>query len=428
MTSPEKRALLYRYPESRTNRLPSSRGPSVDALTVAGSVFEIEKWLHDGIRTTELTLPLHGGPTYNWKRLQNALTDVLLFVLTENVRISYAAPTAPLKKLKDEPELLPISNICLFSGGVDSLSGILAAKDALRDVEGVFCAHSDQARIVKIVEELRDAAFVEKGLQLHKISVPSVGIRGYAQLRGFLYCVAAAAWMHLLGSTSLIVTECGPTMYQPMFSPLDSVTMTTHPVVLGYAKTAIETILKRSVGLFTPFEDFTKAEVMAICPRPDLIARSHSCISQRFGAHDGTCFGCVIRRLASTAAGIRDVEYARNPISDEKANAGNLLSLLTYCHDLLTDYGAMEPFEIEKIELYGKRDLFRRFALDQFAAIHILRDAKKEITPAVRRIYESVALVVGTPALETRLHALRTFGVPVNWRRTPPSTNRQTNF
>jgi 7-cyano-7-deazaguanine synthase in queuosine biosynthesis len=421
MPKPEKRAVRYEYPRSRTNRMARSRGPSADALTVAGSVFEVEKWLHDGIRVTDLTLPLYEGDSYNWKRLQNALADVLLFVLAENVRISYDKPNEPLKKTLHEPELSPAADVCLFSGGVDSLSGLLAAKDALEDVQGVFCAHSDQARIIRIVEDLEESAFTQRGIQLRKLSVPSVGIRGYAQLRGFLYCVAAAAWVHLLGARSLIVTECGPTMYQPMFSPLDSVTMTTHPVVLRHARTAIETILNRDVVLFTPFEDFTKAEVMAICPRPDLIAQSHSCISQRFGTHDGTCFGCVIRRLASTAVGVRDVEYARDPITDENANAGNLLSLLTYCHDLITSYDRMEEFETEKIERYGKHDLFRRFALDQFAAVHVLLNSRRTVRPAIRRMYEGVTATVGTAALESRLHELRTFSRPIDWRRTPPS-------
>ncbi|HKO56347.1 MAG TPA: hypothetical protein VJ276_10750, partial [Thermoanaerobaculia bacterium] len=266
------------------------------------------------------------------------------------------------------------------------------------------------------------AAFTPLGLTLREISVPSVGIRGYAQLRGFLYCVAAAAWMYMVNARSLIVTECGPTMYQPMFSPLDSVTMTTHPVVLRHAKTVIETILGRPITLLTPFEDFTKAEVMAICPRPDLIPQTHSCISQRFGSHDGTCFGCVIRRLAGIAAGIPDVEYSRDPISDESAAAGNLLSLFTYCHDLLTAYGSMEQFEIAKIERYRKHDLFQRFALDQFAAIHDLLTRKQRVRPAIVRMYDNVVAAVGVFALEARLHALRSFDVRIEWHRTPPIT------
>jgi 7-cyano-7-deazaguanine synthase in queuosine biosynthesis len=389
---------------------------------VAGSVFEIEQWIHDGTRVSELTLPLHGLPNYNWKRLENALTDVLLFVLSDVIRIVPVHSGEPLQEApKDTAGIAPADSICLFSGGVDSLSGILSASEALRKIQGVFCAHSDQARIIKIVKHLDDAVLADKGIPIRKISVPRVGIRGYAQLRGFLYCVAAASWMHLTGARALIVTECGPTMYQPMFSPLDSVTMTTHPVVLHHAKIVIETLLQRPIKLITPFEDLTKAEVMTLCPRPDLIPLSHSCISQRFGTHDGTCYGCVIRRLAGVAAGVPDVTYARDPIMDEGASAGNLLSLLTFCEDILTSYSSMEPFEIEKIERYGKHDLFRRFALDQFAALHVLAQNRKPIRLAVSAIYRRVTEKLGAQTLESRLGYLRNAKPPADWKRSPPT-------
>lgn len=420
MPTAARQVVRYNYPESDTNRLFRADGLAMDLLTVAGSAFDVEKTLHHGSRTTDLILPLHDFGRYNRKRLENSIADVLLYVLAENVRVVFEQAVDPPKPLRKPPAVSPLDHVCLFSGGVDSLSGILNATEALADVGGVFCAHSDQARIVKIVEDLETSAFAEKKLSLRKISVPAVGIRGYAQLRGFLYCVAAAAWIHLTKAKSLIVTECGPTMYQPLFSPLDSITMTTHPVVLRHAKSVIETVLRRSIRLLTPYEDFTKAEVVAACPRPDLISVSHSCISQRFGTHDGTCYGCVIRRLATQAAGVQDVVYARDPLLDEGANAGNLMSLLTFSHDCLLAYEHMEDFEKEKIERYGKRDLFTRFALDHFAAIHdlVLRDLP--VRRGALRLYDRVAWTLGRPALEARLHDLRTKDLPIDWRRTPP--------
>jgi hypothetical protein len=365
--------------------------------------------------------PLHGGGSYNWKRLENALTDVLLYVLSELVRVFPAAPDEPLQRVGKQLAPRAAEYLCLFSGGADSLTGILTAHEALPNLQGVFCAHADQGKIVKIVEYLATAAFDPIDLQLRKISVPPVGVRGYAQLRGFLYCVAAASWMHLVGAHTLIVTECGPTMYQPMFSPLDSVTMTTHPVILHHAKIVIEAVLGRNIRLVTPFENLTKAEVIALCPRPDLLPHSHSCISQRFGSHDGTCYGCVIRRLACIAAGVPDVAYNRDPICNDRASAGNLLTLLTYCHDILTAYEQMETFEVEKIERYFKFDLFRRFALDQFAAIHALLRRRVVVTSAEHHIYMGVVNCIGADSLDARLDDLRAFSTQVDWRRSPPS-------
>jgi len=218
--------------------------------------------------------------------------------------------------------------------------------------------------------------------------------------------VSAAAWMHVLQAGRLIVTECGPTMYQPRFSPLDSITMTTHPVVVRFSKQVIETVLGREIDILLPFEDLTKAEVMAVSPEKEGLRATHSCISQRFGKHDGTCYGCVIRRLAAVASGVDDVTYDRNPIEDEDARAGNLFSLLTYCYDILTNYHGMESYEIEAVQAYGKHDLFRRFALDNFAAIHRLISGGYRVQSSIQRMYEGLIAEIGTGVLETRIAEL----------------------
>jgi hypothetical protein len=285
--------------------------------------------------------------------------------------------------------------------------GILLAKQRLRNVAGVFAAHSDQARMIHIVRRIEKRILTKAGIALHELRVPSVGAHGYAQLRGFLYMVGSAAWIDVLQADRLLVTECGPTMYQPRFSPLDSITMTTHPVVVRFASRVIAILLQRPIEIVTPFEDLTKAEVLAISPQKSGLRFTHSCISQRFGRHDGTCYGCVIRRLAAIAAQVEDVHYDKNPIVDSNANAGNLMSLLAYSHDLLTNYAGMDGYEVEMIEAHSKQDLFRRFALDNFAAIHRLIQMRRRVRSPILQLYRNVIENVGTAALSTRLEELK---------------------
>jgi len=415
------RVKRYKFPISRTNRVLMADPVSVNALTVAGSAFELESWLHNALRVANLVIPLKHVATIDGSRLQSVLSELIIFVLAESTNVRVGRTTQPLVRLRKRPSFDAAEFVCLFSGGVDSLSGTLSAARDLGRMEAVFCAHSDQSKIISLVEVLSQEAFKNLSVEVRKISVPPIGVRGYAQLRGFLYCVAAAAWMQLLGATSLLVTECGPTMYQPRFSPLDSVTMTTHPFVLEQAKSVIEILLRRPITLITPFEDFTKAEVMRACPRPDLFPLTHSCISQRFAEHDGTCYGCVIRRLAAIAAGVRDVVYARDPLTDEAANAGNLMSLMVYCRDLLLAYDDMEEFETDKIRRYKKQDLFQRFALDHFAAIHQLVTGGTRTRRSIRELYEEVVRGIGAGKLEDRLRALRQGEAKIDWRREPPT-------
>src|SRR5438034_9532709 len=106
--------------------------------------------------------------------------------------------------------------------------------------------------------------------------------------------MAAASLAHRLGSEAIVVTECGPTMYQPRFSPLDSITMTTHPFVVRTAAKTASLLLQRDLKIITPFEDLTKAEVIVISPEQDGLKYTHSCISQPSGTHHSTAYGCVI--------------------------------------------------------------------------------------------------------------------------------------
>ena len=414
MKSKPKRVKHTFLPELPSEKVVSQFGsiPGLNAILVGSSIFQLEQAIRSR-RMGKLIVPIYstGRVHYDLTTLGRLLHELIVFTLVEDVDIEF-------QELRweggEQLELLDISrvdNVCLFSGGVDSYAGFLLSQEALGSVEGVFCAHTDQARIIHIVSELQRKTMGPRGLAVSKVSVPSMGARGYAQLRGFLYLLSAGAFADKRGARRIVVTECGPTMYQPRFSPLDSITMTTHPFVVEKAAEVVSILLKRDIKVVTPFENLTKAEVVAICPSKEGLKYTHSCISQRFGTHDGTCYGCVIRRLATIAAGVDDVRYDKNPIADPNARAGNLYSLLSFCAEILTQYNRMEEFEIGTIETYNKRGLFRRFALDNFAAILRLLSDNKRVLKPIRQMYSTVAKSVGASTLEGRLAELERQGI-----------------
>lgn len=378
---------------------------SLNVISIGAAVFQLEQVTKER-RVDRAVLPIFGTNrlSCDLNELSRVIHDLLIFTIAEDIDIDFKECKPPTNTHgADSPEG-HVESLCLFSGGVDSYAGLLMARER-GSVEGLFCAHSDQARMIHIVTQLvRKVA--GNNVAVQKQIVPRIGARGYAQLRGFLYLTSAAAWLQLLNATSLIVTECGPTMYQPRFSPVDAVTMTTHPYVVASSKRVIDLLLGRSVTISTPFENLTKAEVVSLCPRSPGLKYTHSCVTQRFGNHDGTCYGCVIRRLATVASGREDVRYVRNPIADRTAHGGNLLSLLTFCHDVLMRYDDMEEYEIGIIDYYGKKDLFVRFALDNFAAIHRLVSERRRVQSAVYKLYEDVVNDIGEHSLQTRLALL----------------------
>jgi 7-cyano-7-deazaguanine synthase in queuosine biosynthesis len=392
--------------------------PGLNALVVGSSVFETEQELRTSL-VRRVIIPFYPSNEnkYDLVSIGKLINDLLIFTLVEDVDVRFRSVQKQQQSLEMVRHERRVSNVCLFSGGVDSYSGLLLSNRSLGDVEAVFCAHTDQSRTIHIVDELERRIFRRKGMDIDKVHVPSIGKGGYAQLRGFLYVLAATSVAHKLDSQNIIVTECGPTMYQPRFSPLDSVTMTTHPFVVRTAARIASLLLGRDLRVITPFEDLTKAEVIAISPEKEGLKHTHSCISQRFGTHDGTCYGCVIRRLATIAVGVDDVRYIKNPIADPNANAGNLYTLLTYCYEILTDYDQMEDYETGTIETYEKQDLFRRFALDNFAAIHRLLSENKRVVRPIREMYEGLRDKLGSQIFDDRLKHLARGKILPNFKK-----------
>jgi len=390
---------------------------ALTAISVGAAVFEIEQRVQAGHALRRVEISVYGAEacSYALDALGRILRDVLLFVLVRDLEIGFVR--MPFQAvLEDMSVQVPTPpQLCLFSGGIDSFSGSLLAGEKYPGTEAVFCAHADQSHLIRIVENLK-GRLSKHGVSTETVRVPRMGSRGYMQLRGFLYVLAAGLRMAITGADTLVVTECGPTMFQPRFSPVDSVTMTTHPEVLRAARGALEVILGRTIRVLTPFANLTKAEVVALSPDQTGVGRTHSCISQRFGDHDGTCYGCVIRRLATIAADSPDVEYRRDPLSDERANAGNLMTLLSFGHDILTRYAEMEDYEKGAIEQFGKRSLFRRFALDNFAAIHRLVAQDQRLRSDVRRLYDFARTAIGSDRLEKRLDALQRKSFRPDWR------------
>jgi 7-cyano-7-deazaguanine synthase in queuosine biosynthesis len=375
-----------------------------DILEIGVSLFELEKQLKKhSIKEFEI----HRFVNTHQRILANLLSDLVSYVLLEAVNFKFANSDTKLNKSKSKESQNKTEAIVLFSGGIDSFSGIYWAKQYFKDIQGVFCAHSDQVWSIHIVNKIVDTILKSDNLQINKVYVPSMTKGGYSQLRGFLYILSAGSYLKILNSNNLVISECGPTMYQPKFGLYDSVTMTTHPFVVDSASKALKTLLEKEINVYLPFENMTKAEVIALSHKPSTIKETHSCISQRFGKHDGTCYGCIIRRLGAIVAGVEDTVYSKNPIIDPFANNDNLISLLLFSRSLLIDYKNMPFYQIENIEGYGKKELFERFALDSFSAIYLLKQQKLKLTKVVDIIYKDFISIIGESRLEQRIEYVR---------------------
>ncbi len=336
-----------------------------DILRIGFSLFEAEKRLKKNglISDIPILLSKQTFSRIDVVKLKQILEELFLLIMLEDVSVEIKDTFDTRGRVRKRVDFPKKEAIVLFSAGVDSYSGIKLGEAIYKNLLGLFVAHNDQPRIINIVEKLKPNI----GTEIHTLYAPGMGSMGYSQLRGFLYILCGGAYANLCKSSKILVTECGPTMYQPLFSPYDSITYTTHPYVLKAAKDVLDLLLDFKPKIIIPFEDLTKAEVISNSGITDY-STTHSCISQRFGDHDGTCFGCVIKKLACLVSGVRDVKYNKD-VFDEEANQDNLLNVFAYSEDLISNYENMPSFQKDKIEEFGKKDLFQRNALDNLAGL-----------------------------------------------------------
>lgn len=343
-----------------------------DILRIAAGLFEAEKSIKTGSNISKVSIPI-SYETYikiDAKRLQRVLEELVLLILYENLKVEIAAVDDLTGRVHKTVTFPQKETIILFSGGVDSYAGLKMAEQKYESLLGIFVAHNDQSRIINIVHELKRTIITE----IKTLYAPGMGSLGYSQLRGFLYVLYGGAILNVCAGKNLLVTECGPTMYQPLFSPYDSITYTTHPYVLKAALEVLKIILPFKPRIIIPFEDLTKAEIISNSGIKDF-SETHSCLSQRFGDHDGTCFGCVTKRLSCLINGVKDVAYNKD-VFQPSANQDNLLNLLVFSEELVDHYDRLPYFQRDKIDEFKKLNLFTRFALDSLAGLMMAVDKK----------------------------------------------------
>jgi hypothetical protein len=212
----------------------------------------------------------------------------------------------------------------------------------------------------------------------------------------------------LIRNKNIIVPEIGPTMYQPPFTLLDELSITTRPQILQAAIKITEAITGQRIKIIKPNEDLTKAEVAAISPNPEFIKETHSCRTPRWAnsdrSHCGSCYGCVVRRLATKVAGVSDGQYRKDGFTGRGVD--NISQLIKFSIDFLSDPQALPTYTSEIINKYHKQELFKRFALDNLAGLMLMSDKHIE-NNVQRKLMELTLSAIDRGELNDRIEVVR---------------------
>lgn len=347
--------LLWR-PTDEPSSMKTSLGPRleglgdvpplhVDFVRLAALVFFCDRTVpRPRMRRRNLDLEVAVSAPAAWEPHSERLA-ALLGLLTGD---AWSLTWAPRREPRLEaPETLPAADVCvLFSGGADSACGALIAHH--EGLDPLLVSHSDWRNLSGQQNTALSALEHATGRRPESIrwwfarraeqvgSGDEFGNETSKRSRSLLFMalVAAAA---AAADTELWIAENGFTSLNLPLGPESLgalATRTTHPAFLAGLSETLEEI-GLSVTLRNRFGRLTKGEVFrqvsaALGPAAagTALSATHSCGKpQRLRGHApdapcGVCLGCLVRRGAFIAAGLRDdTEYLERilPAAERRA-------------------------------------------------------------------------------------------------------------
>lgn len=355
-----------------------------DLLEIAGYLFAADRItyrghedsdeLHSWSREFEIHIKVRDKKFWERKDVKEVLSDTLKFI-TGDHKYSFHFY---LQEETDFPSNLFDHNkftidskkkisIVLFSGGLDSLAGVIERFEESDDELCLVSHQSGQGAVMSTQNKLF-GALPEKYLARCKHYKFNCGLHKTPTIdesqrtRGFLYTSVAFVLAHNFNQDSIFVPENGITSLNlPMTQDLMNgrASRTTHPKTIGLLQKLFTLIHGKEFKVVQPFLFHTKTEVIQIIKKynkEDLICSSVTCSNTRQSkdrTHCGKCIQCIDRIFATHSAGLQEFDhkglYLHRFCDDIFAEGDRLVKVVT-------DYIAMaDQFgENNMDEFYGK--------------------------------------------------------------------------
>jgi hypothetical protein len=261
-----------------------------------------------------------------WEIVKDHLEGTLRFLTGDTFDFHFVQGKHSISQ-QNEPERKSDQSLLLFSGGLDSLAGFKWMMD--KKMTPLMVSHPAMGLISGVQKELFS--------QLENI-VGKQKIGGWFQIRAgprpgsklteveitqfsrsFLYLTMGATIALSLGIKNEFVCENGIIALNiPLAqSRIYSNTRTVHPRFISMYQQLLNSLFGHRLSIINPFATLTKGEVVKFLDDDryrDLVKVSISCpnvtrlrwkgVSTSKVRHCGTCFPCIIRRIATHHAGL----------------------------------------------------------------------------------------------------------------------------
>jgi 7-cyano-7-deazaguanine synthase in queuosine biosynthesis len=295
-----------------------------------------------------------------WQELAPLLNRLTSFLSGDRIKFYFYAKRNDTNWIPKLP--VPdgsFEGTCLYSGGMDSTSGLSWLMENKKKVVAISQYSNRLSDRSSLLSDLGNAGGLKMPLIGFRLVprrtrvikgdsslpiAPLADVDFTWRLRTFFYLAMSAATADALGLENVYMFENGILAHNLPFDPYVIGARSTrhaHPTFLELSQELFETLFERKVTIVNPFQFYTKgfeAErlkelTMAFGRDPSLVARTNSCwyfpnmvarlaySSKRKITHCGGCMPCKIRRLAVCEANLREREpvetqYFVDPLND----------------------------------------------------------------------------------------------------------------
>lgn len=329
----------------------------LDLVLLANTVYAVDRWIirekapDNWTRNLSVCLPVSNPG--KWNLTQPELNKCLSFLTGDFWEIKFEKRNTSLVLKNQEQLPLPIIRgqaVSLFSGGLDSLVGVINWLEENKDKSLALIGHhdprmagplSDQEGTLRILKDCYPGRLNDILIAVGANTGSDTTLRG----RSFLFIILGIYVANSIGiTTPLIIPENGTMALNVPLTPSrggSSSTRTVHP----YYLLLIDKILK-TLGITNPISNplalKTKGEVLASCLNQAVLEKAipftASCSKRghnrewirRQAGQCGLCIPCIYRRAALHHIGKDNEIYGRDICKGEV----NIHSKLTLADDL----------------------------------------------------------------------------------------------
>jgi|RhiMetdeSRZDD1v2_1073273.scaffolds.fasta_scaffold24201_4 7-cyano-7-deazaguanine synthase in queuosine biosynthesis len=274
-----------------------------------------------------IDLPVRYPEVFTRSSFHDRLCDALFFYTDDHWSFSFSRRST-LGRPTELQIALPChdehTEVCLWSGGLDSLAGLWIRARSRPDVAYVligtglntFIWHIQQ----RVAQRLRRAQPVAMDLiqvPLEVLTASEEPKNRIQRTRGFVFLLLGAVCALLEGQDTLMVHENGIGALNLAYRDSEvgrDHSRAVHPLALIKMSDLVSELLERPFHLQSPFLFWTKAEMCVLLREDgaeDLVYETFSCDSRQRKLNKpqqcGRCSSCLLRRQALAAAGIPDL-------------------------------------------------------------------------------------------------------------------------